>query len=56
MFSILIAIFTLIIVDLLPVLPVFANVNTDKYITCREFTKVNKTKGFTRLNVVTNVK
>ena len=30
MFSILIAIFTLIIVDLLPVLPVFANVNTDK--------------------------
>lgn len=52
MFSILIAIFTLIIMGLLPVLPVFANVNIDKCITCREFTKVNKTKGFTRLNIL----
>ena len=52
MFSILIAIFTLIIVDLLPVLPVFANVNTDKYIACCIFTKVNKIKRFTRLNIL----
>ena len=34
MFSILIAIYTLIIVDLLPVLSVFANVNTDKCTMC----------------------
>lgn len=52
MFSILIAIFTLIVVDLLPALPMFANVNTDKYITCREFTKVNKIKRLTRLNIL----
>ena len=52
MFSILIAISTLIIVDLLPALPVFANVNTDKRTTCRRFTKVNKIKRSTRLNVL----
>ena len=52
MFSILIAISTLIIVDLLPVLPVFANVNTDKRFTCCIFTKVNKIKWFTRLNIL----
>ena len=52
MFSILIAISTLIIVDLLPVLPVFANVNTDRCVTRREFTKVNKIKRFTRLNIL----
>lgn len=52
MFSILIAIFTLIIVDLLPVLPVFANVNTDKRVMCYIFTKVNKTKRFIRLNIL----
>lgn len=34
MFSILIAIFTLIVVDLLPALPVFADVNTNKRTTC----------------------
>lgn len=47
MFSILIVIFIFIIVDLLPVLPVFANVNTDKLPMCHRFTKVNKTKRFT---------
>ena len=52
MFSILIAIYPLVIVYLLPVLPVFANVNTDKCITCYQFTKVNKTKRFTRLNIL----
>ena len=52
MFSILIAIFTLIIMDLLPALPVFANVNTDKRAMCRRFTKVNKTKRFTRMNIL----
>ena len=52
MFSILIAIFTLIIVGLLPVLPVFANVNTDKCIRRYMFTKVNKIKRFTRLNIL----
>lgn len=52
MFSILIAIFILIIVDLLPALPVFANVNIDKCTMCRRFTKVNKTKRFTRLNIL----
>ena len=52
MFSILITIFTLIIVDLLPVLPVFANVNTGKRSTLQRFTKVNKIKGFTRLNIL----
>ena len=41
MFSILIAIFTLIVVDLLPAFPVFANVNIDKFAMCRRFTKVN---------------
>ena len=43
MFSILIAISTRVIVDLLPVLPVFANVNTDKRVMCYMFTRVNKT-------------
>ena len=52
MFSILIAIFTLIVVDLLPVLPVFANVNTDKRAMYHIFTKVNKIKRFTRLNIL----
>ena len=52
MFSILIAIPTHIIVDLLPVLPVFANVNTDKRTMCYRFTKVNKIKRFTRLNIL----
>lgn len=52
MFSILIVIFTLIIVDLLTVLPVFANVNTYKCTMCRRFTKVNKIKRFTRLNIL----
>ena len=52
MFSILIAIFTLVIVDLLPVLPVFANVNADKRTMCLGFTKVNKIKRFTRLNIL----
>lgn len=52
MFSILIAIFTLIIVDLLTVLPVFANVNTGKRTMCRRFTKVNRIKRFTRLNIL----
>ena len=52
MFSILIAIFTLIIVGLLLVLPVFANVNTDKCIRRYIFTKVNKNKRFTRLNIL----
>lgn len=52
MFSILIAIFTLVVVDLLPVLPVFANVNTDKHTTSQAFTKVNKIKRFTRLNTL----
>ena len=42
MFSILIEIFTLIIVDLLPVLPVFANVNTNKCVMRYAFTRVNK--------------
>ena len=41
MFSILITVFTLIVVDLLPVLPVFANVNIDKCTTFQRFTKVN---------------
>lgn len=52
MFSILIAISTLIIVDLPPVLPVFANVNTDRRVMCCRFTKVNKIKRFTRLNIL----
>lgn len=52
MFSILIAIFTPIIVDLLPVLPMFANVNIDKRTMCRRFTRVNKIKRFTRLNIL----
>lgn len=52
MFSILIAIFTLVVADLLPVLSVFANVNTDKCTTCQVFTKVNKVKRFTRLNIL----
>ena len=52
MFSILIAIFTLIIVDLLPALPMFANVNTDKRIRCLKFTKVNRIKRSTRLNIL----
>lgn len=52
MFSILTAISILIIVDLLPVLPVFANVNTDKRTTSQRFTKVNKIKRFTRLNIL----
>ena len=52
MFSILIAIFTLVVVDLLPVLPVFANVNTDRRVMRRRFTKVNKIKRFTRLNIL----
>ena len=52
MFSILITNFILIIMDLLPVLPVFANVNIDKRATYYIFTKVNKTKGFTRLNIL----
>lgn len=52
MFSILIAILTLIIVDLPSVLPVFANVNTDKRSMCYIFTKVNKIKRFTRLNIL----
>lgn len=52
MFSILIAIFTLIVVDLLPALPMFANVNTDKCAMRRRFTKVNRIKRFTRLNIL----
>lgn len=52
MFSILIAIFTLVVVDLLPVLSVFANVNIDKRTMCRRFTKVNRIKRSTRLNIL----
>ena len=52
MFSILIAIFTLIIMGLLPVLPVFANVNINKRVMCCIFTKVNRIKRFTRLNIL----
>lgn len=52
MFSILIAIFTLVVEDLLPVLSVFANVNSNKCSTCYIFTKVNKIKRFTRLNIL----
>ena len=52
MFSILIAISILIIADLLSVLPVFANVNTGKRSACYIFTKVNKIKRFTRLNIL----
>lgn len=52
MFSILIAISTLVVVDLLPVLPVFANVNIDKRSMYYIFTKVNKAKRFTRLHIL----
>ena len=52
MFSILIAIFTLIIMGLLPVLPAFANVKIDKRVMRFTFTKVNKIKRFTGLNIL----
>lgn len=52
MFSILITISTRIITDLQPALPVFANVNIDKRSMYYIFTKVNKVKRFTRLNIL----
>lgn len=56
MFSILIAIYPLIIMNLLPVLSVFANVNTDKCTTCQRFTKVNKNQRIYKIKYITNVK